>query len=354
MMYVVSGCPRSGTSMMMRIMDSVFGRARMLGSPELRSERFPQRDKTEIEKYIAGKAKASRDRATLAQERAQMMNPNGYYEMQFCVRGVHYSPQNVSILRDLEDAYSPRICKIVSQGLALSDRKYINKVVYMARDPRAVAKSQENLGRGDPMTPEMAPEVDGKKVLIRSVDMFNAVTVAAARWIVANPSVPVHVVNYDELLDDPAKVLAEVQAFIGEGDFSQAHTMIDTTLRRSAPEDIPGEDAAFAMGLFGMLKASDFAGIVAAQDARLADLRENPPPPTEWYCTRLKQKISVEVCKLCHKPGNATAKNLMKNAEKRRTGWRNEPCAYECGIDGTPGISVAESIAKNHWRAFTE
>jgi len=347
-MFVISGCPRSGTSLMMRVMEKAFGPDRILGAREPQQENHKP-ELSEIQKYLfekSGRAEQIRKR----EERAKAMNPNGYYEMAFCVQGVYYRPQFEDLLTEILDADKPKICKIVSQGLAQSEPRYIDKIVYMARDPRAVAKSQENLGRDNPMNPEDAPERDGEKVLIRSVEMFNQVTIAAARWLNRHPGIPVHVVNYDKLIDDPHTVLGGVAAFLGDGDFSEAANLIDPSLKRSKPEPVEGDE--FALQLFDRLKTGDFAGVEEAVNQEAERRKANPPKPTQWFCPRLGQQVAEAMCQLC-KTHIQTTTNLRANAERKEIKWQEEPCPYECGIQGDGGLTVAESVARNHWSALS-
>jgi len=346
--YLVCGCPRSGTSLMMGIMEVALGEDRILKAEDHPSERTPPK-RTEIEEYLFEKSGGA-ERLRKRQDRAKRMNPGGYREMEFCVRGINYSLRNESLLNEILTATEPKVCKVVSQGLVRSDPRYVTKIVYMVRDPRAVAKSQENLGRDNPMNPEDAPERDGEKVLIRSVEMFNQVTVMAARWINRHPGIPVHVVNYDKLIDDPHTVLGGIAAFLGDGDFSEAAKLIDPSLKRSKPEPVEGDG--FALQLFDRLKAGDFAGIEEAANSEVERRKANPPKPTRWHCPRLGQQVAEAMCQLC-KTHVQTTTNLRANAERKKIKWQEEPCPYECGIQGAEGLTVAESIASNHWSALS-
>jgi hypothetical protein len=345
--------------MMMRIMRSAFGEERILGEEfpnETRQKVEAQRQEalsklTEIQRYLLEKMRVKPKESSMT-NRVLDMNPNGYFEMAFTVRGAAFSPATARLLERVEKEEKPSICKIVSQGLAKSDPRYIDKVVFMVRDPRAVAKSQERLGRQNPMDPERAPQRNGKPILIRSVGMYNQVTVAAARWIVNHPDIPVHVVNYDALLDNPLPVIASIAEFLGEGDFSRAHELIDTSLRRSEPEAVDeGEDALFAMALHGHLLVGRFDRVLETAKARAEYLRANPPAPKQWHCPRLKQTVVENICRLC-RSHELTTRNLRETAKKKKIKWEGEPCPYECGIMGDAGITVAESIAQNHWLAL--
>ncbi len=308
-MIIVSGCPRSGTSMMMRIMEKVFGEDRILGNKNV--------DRLE---------KANEQTA----KRIKKMNPNGYYEMEFCVQGIKYLPKYEELLSKPSD----KVVKVVSQGLAMSDPRHIDKIVFMARNPFAVAKSQENLSRGDLMNPEDAPIRDGKRVLVRSVEMYNRVTIAAARWILDHPAIPVHIVNYDELLDNPGPALDAIGVFLG-ADMSPAVDMIDTTLRRSKPVKEEGFSWTFAGCLHPHLLSGDWQAIIDEIS------KHERPKPEEWICRRLDKKVCRNQCELCMSHSQ-TRNNFRKSA----TGdWRKEPCAYEM----MNGVSREQSIANNHW-----
>ena len=74
------------------------------------------------------------------------MNPNGFWECRYSVQGIKWHMDMPKI--------DKQICKIVSQGLINSNPNYIGKIIYMLRDPRQVAKSQERLKRFFWMTHE--------------------------------------------------------------------------------------------------------------------------------------------------------------------------------------------------------
>lgn len=337
-MYVVSGCPRSGTSMMMSILKDVFGDERILGLERPRESKFLHLN--EIQQYIINKKNNKFIRS-------KEMNPNGYHEMEFTVQGIYYRRKYKELFKEIETGAAPKkICKVVSQGLAKSDPKYISKIIYMVRNPYAVAKSQERLARNNPMDEGIAPEINGEKVLIRSVDMFNAVTVMAANWIKENPQIPIHIVNYDELLNNPVMELSKIQEFLGEGDFSTASVLIDKSLRRSDPENLYVEDGNYAMALYNCLLNGDWDAIVEAEITRIEDIKINPPVPKYVFCTRLNKQISTDSCKLC-KTHEQTTRNLINQATMKKIEWNNEPCIYDCIVNK---MSIEESINNNHWR----
>ena len=359
-MIVVSGCPRSGTSMMMRIMSAALGEDRILGNEKeknVKREKIEERRKSQVDKltgikkYLFNRRRNDDSRTVDQVERAKDMNPNGYYEMEFCCNGIKYSPKRESILED-DKVCKPTeqmVVKVVSQGLASSDPTHVSKIVFMSRNPRSVAKSQERLGRQNPMSPEQAPEVAGSKVLIRSVEMYVNVTAGAARWINDHLEILVLIVDYDRMISDAATVLGEVKDFLGEGDFESAVSMIDPSLKRSEPADDVGDDWDLADGIYGMVNNENWMSIIDAVKAESA----KPKHPSQWKCMRLRSVVTKEICELC-KTHQQTTGNLIANAERKRIKWEQEPCVYECGIAGPAEKTVEESIAGNHWSVLLQ
>ncbi len=368
-MIVLSGIPRGGTSVGMQIMAAALGADRILGEAnplEKRQEaQAKQREKfrarlNDCQRYANDRQensgdKEGRDKAA----RARKLNPKGFYEMAFCVAGIRYIPKWAEELgRDFEaqlgGAFAEKVVKVVAQGLATSDPAHVSKVVYMVRNPRAVAVSQEKLLRGDMFDESTAPKVDGKKSLVRSVAMFNRATVAAARWIVKNEK-PALLVHYDDLIDAPARPLSALQEFIGEGDFLvEGAGAIRKDLRRSEPATDTGPAWDFADDIFERLQVGDFAGIVALADALAEEMKTAPFIPKKWHCFRVDGQVNETICGLCHDGGQTpTALNFIHNATKRGIDWENEPCLFECGINSeTDQLSIEDSIAGNHWLAL--
>jgi hypothetical protein len=135
---------------MMDCLRLTFGDDRIMGS------KFPQEDRISVglekhEEETQDEFEARnyiRDivapHATKDFEVSKDMNPNGFWECRYSVRGIKWHMN----MPDLEG----KVCKIVSQGLINSNPEYIDKIVYMLRDPRQVAKSQERLKRFPFMT----------------------------------------------------------------------------------------------------------------------------------------------------------------------------------------------------------
>jgi len=200
-MIVISGVARSGTSVMTNIMLELLGEDRLIGSKFMGNDvkkepmQGPMKEPLPIHKYLRQKKKETRQEKARkklqipnkAQERREQrkkkfesmkdMNPNGFYECPFTVQGLYWRPQVHGLFAKIEAMEKEPFCKIVSNGLLKSDPTRISKIVYMLRDPREVAKSQEKLTR-----PKTLPMPDGEKY--HSPDFFITATVQFCRWAV--------------------------------------------------------------------------------------------------------------------------------------------------------------------------
>ena len=114
-MIIVSGCPRSGTSLMMDILRDVFGNKRILG------QKFPQEFEPEkkhpfeneaqynVRQYIFKKLGYDKQH----QETIKMMkdmNPNGFWEMPYTTKGVRYRFGDIERLESLLKEEKKSIC----------------------------------------------------------------------------------------------------------------------------------------------------------------------------------------------------------------------------------------------------
>lgn len=338
-MIVVSGCPRSGTSLMMDCLRLALGEDRLIG------HKFPQehglnesRKQFEDETYDHYEARMYSLQRVLALtnkerdiERSKDLNPNGFWECRYTVQGIKW---HLGI--DVKDS---DVCKIVSQGLYRSNPQYINKIIYMARNPRQVAKSQERLRRMP-----FIPAEEEESLHIHTPEMFIGVTSQAAVWIDDNKDIPLLLVNFDDLIAYPDESLARVRDFLGEGDFSTHQ--INPKLKRSDPEDIPHHLWEYADHVYELLKEEKWEDIIKyCIDNSEEIAKEN----RSVFCTRLNRRMVYNECVACK--GSAFArKNFRKQAESSGIGWKNEPCIFECVASlEEPHISMRESIDNNFW-----
>jgi len=339
-----SGCPRSGTSMDMILNGTALGWDRIVG------EKWPQKKRIDRlcnqQENESDAAWAIRDRELERSgrrkkiidefEKTKDLNPNGFWECRYTVGGLRWAPP---LDEEIEKMVTPpaSVVKIVSQGLAASDPDYIDRVVFMLRKPRDVARSQERL-RGQWGPVGEAPKRDGEAVLINSARMFVAVTVAAAKWL-DDTGVPFHIVEFDRLIANPRVELSRVGEFIGEGDWARAASVIDPRLKRSYPRPADGPLWDAAEQIYEAMLARDLSAVADVE------IPERMGAEKEYRCLRLGRPVVENECRLCRE-GGTTTENFIVNAETRKIDWRDEPCAYEVEEDD---VSIDESIAGSHW-----
>lgn len=355
-MYVISGCPRSGTSLMMDLMRVAYGEERLLGT------KFPSQDRIEkaekqrpnesdekyrIRKYVMDRMKEE-SKVEKRFEETKDMNPNGFWEMLYTVQGCHYRFGDLDRLDKLLKEEKKSFCKIVSQGLANSDPKYVDKVIFMIRHPRAVAKSQERLRRPGPMGAVAQAQIDGENIKIHTPEMFIDVTGMASKWIIRNPEIPIYHVLYDELLEKPEEILDGIQEFIGEkGNISEASKQINKKLRRSMPEEVDNplwEDAEFVYEKFLEREYEEIVKYLSKPDIVFNRMKER------FTCLRSRIPVNHVICSVCRNKKSTYIDNQKKILEKYNIDWRNEPCIFECGYNyGFKQLTVEESIKHNFW-----
>ena len=360
-MIIVSGCPRSGTSLMMDLMRTALGDERILG------EKFPQENKINPEQqenesdamYALRQYSWEKNKDEILKdlEESKDMNPNGFWEMLYTVQGIHYRLQDHKRLQKLIEEPKDKlsVCKIVSQGLAASDPRYIDKIVYMIRHPRAVAKSQERLKRPDwpKWTDDKGRKHDlSKEIKVHTPEMYIQVTAVAAQWLIANPDIPVHFVNFDNLIENPVDTLKGINDFLGEGDFKKASKQIEPKLRRSKWEDIQNPLWEDAEKIYELFTKQDFNGIL--------EYMRNPKRKTHtekrrYHCYRTGRVVAVQECRNCYK-NPVVRDNFRKTAENNKVDWQNEPCVFECGMDPSRDeyVSIEDSIKNNNWEHIEE
>jgi hypothetical protein len=298
-MIIISGCPRSGTSLMMDILRTCLGDDRII------AEKFPKENKVEFsdEAREYAKSKLNQDYKDL--------NPNGFYEMGWSVRGVQYTPEFSDLFEKIENADKPYFCKVVSQGLYKTAPVFVDKVIYMLRAPSEVATSQQRLNRDGTM-------MEG--IPVHSVTMFNRVTYMAAKWFVANQSVPVEIVRHEQLLAAPDSAIEKISYFIGEP-LTEGKAVVDQKLYRSRDKKIPLDDSNLAEKIYKFACEKKWQEIVD-----LFEIREPVDKPVN--CTRIMRECPKALCDICMKERD-TVKNLMKTAARQGIDWSKEPCLRE-------------------------
>lgn len=336
---------------MMELMRKTFGEDRIVGSKfpqEARTVTKREGDSDEIFSFRKYTEKLVNPDAEIKLEKSKDMNPNGFWECPFTVGGAYYRPGVSDLLRKIEAEDVPSICKIVSQGLRSTDPRYVTKVIYMLREPTAVAKSQERLRR------ELMYKTDDGETrnLWDSIDkisprMFIEVSLMAAAWIKNHPDVPIHFVEYSKLMSDPKDTLLDVQNFLGAGDFTEAISAISPNLNRSSKVTVVHPLLPEAESVYESFAAKDWDSLVEFS----ADRKKLVHRQTwQWACVRSGSVAQEGICKVCTADANFRA-SLKKIAIKNAIDWKTMPCAYECAfdVDRDKYLSVEDSIKNNHW-----
>ena len=364
-MIVVSGCPRSGTSLTMDLLRTVLGEQRLLGKKFPQEHRIMQelsaRPNESLIEFENRKWLFEYNNEDWRKDLAESkdMNPNGFWECFCSVQGIQFDYQNAALLKSIIKAKKentpPRIVKIVSQGLLQSDPQYLSKIVYLIRHPRAVAKSQERLKQNTPrhLPKHIQKTIKDNQEVKHSPEMYINVTIAAARFFLENPEIPTHFVEYASLIESPKETMEGIKTFIDEeGDWDAAIERINPKLRRSYPKEVDHTLWAAADTIYDLSLKQDWQGILdyaARADTVLREVDDHKKNKKEQVhkCPRLDREVVASECKLCKKDPVVVA-NFKKAANEMNIHWGELPCFYDCYIQKDP-ISVEESIEKNHW-----
>jgi hypothetical protein len=169
---IVSGLPRSGTSMMMKILE-------------------------------AGGLEVFTDNLRVADED----NPKGYYEL-----------EQVKALKDGDDSWlkdAPgKVVKVISSLLEYLPSAYKYKIVFMRREIIEILASQRQMliRRGE------HSESDDHKM----AEMFQEHLKRVRVWLANQPNMETLYVDYNALMEDPAPEIKTVAEFLGLTDHLDA------------------------------------------------------------------------------------------------------------------------------------
>lgn len=181
---VVSGLPRSGTSMMMKMLEA--------GGKTILTDSLREADAN---------------------------NPKGYYEF-----------ERVKQMKDGDLAWLPdavgKVVKIVTGLIAYLPPDYHYKVIFMQRDLNEVLSSQKKmlgrLGKGDDNIPDDT-----------LAQTYEDHIKQAKAWLVRQGNIEVLYVNYNTMVVDPTESLQKVNSFLGGGmDVQRMASVVDSDLYR--------------------------------------------------------------------------------------------------------------------------
>jgi hypothetical protein len=188
---VVSGLPRSGTSMMMKMLDA--------GGLE------PMTDEL---------------------RKADVDNPKGYYEFE---RVKKLRAGDVGWL----DEARGKVVKVISALLEYLPAAYEYRVIFVQRNMQEVLASQKKMlvNRGEDAT------ASDDEAMAR---MFESHLQKVDRWLEEQPGFSVLYVDYNQLLEDPAPWAEKISGFLGGAlDVERMTGVVDPSLYRNR-RDAPG------------------------------------------------------------------------------------------------------------------
>ena len=180
---IVSGLPRSGTSLMMQILE-------VGGLPILKDDL----------------------------READADNPKGYYEFE----RVKQVAQDQAWLQDARG----KAVKMVSALLLDLPDTYTYRVIFMRRKMKEILASQKTmLERSGKPTDAIGDD--------KMAALFRKHLSQVAKWISEQPQVQVLYVSYNELMADPIQEIERISRFLGnELDAKKMASVIDRTLYR--------------------------------------------------------------------------------------------------------------------------
>jgi hypothetical protein len=171
---IVSGLPRSGTSMMMRMLAQ--------GGIPVLTDQF---------------------------RRADDDNPKGYFELEV-VRQLKEG--NTQWLNEANG----KVVKVISALLEYLPETYQYKIIFMERDPRETLASQKKMLDHRGQTPLLTDE--------QMEQQFHAHLTAMKPWLVRQPNMDVLYVNYNALMAEPEPFFDRISEFL-DLPLNQAHML---------------------------------------------------------------------------------------------------------------------------------
>lgn len=182
---VVSGLPRSGTSMMMKMLE-------------------------------AGGLKIITDNIRKADED----NPKGYYELE----AVKQLDKNDD--KDWLANAQGKVVKVISQLLKELPANYTYKVLFMRRSMEEILASQKQMlvRRGEP-TDRISDEELAK--------LFEKHLIQIESWLKQQPNFDVLYLHYNDILKNPTQYTPKINSFLGDSlDVNKMNGVVDKSLYR--------------------------------------------------------------------------------------------------------------------------
>jgi broad-specificity NMP kinase len=184
---VVSGLPRSGTSMMMKMLEA--------GGMEVLTDKIRTPDED---------------------------NPKGYYEFE----RVKKLPEDQAWLQEAKG----RVVKIISRLLLHLPPQYAYKVIFMRREMGEILASQNQMlmRRGKPVG-----TISDEKM----AELFQKHLREVEAWMEKQPTMDVIYVSYNEVLENPVQHIEQINQFLGASlDVNKMVAVVDKALHRQRQE----------------------------------------------------------------------------------------------------------------------
>ena len=234
--------------------------------------------------------------------------PFGYWDNIFTNNGIYYKVQTYDLLQKISSLpfNENLISKMSYDGVVKSDPKYIYKIILIIRYPHN-KKEREFLEK----------------------------TISLCKWLLLNPEVDTHIIDYDNLSLDATKL--RINTVLGKEHIKDIEGVIPK---------YPAEPENTIRKICDLMLVKD---IESARDLALKELSERNRGSRTWKCLRTGKNTNEEQCKTCM-GSKEFREALKKRAINKQVDWMHQPCLFECGksLDLEP-ITFETSIKNNFW-----
>lgn len=212
-MVVVTGMPRTGTSLVMQTLE-------ILGVP-IAGEKFPEKPK-EFDEIFTPEQLAD------ILEGGKKANPKGFYELRETVEGVTDPTE-----------FKGKAIKIILPAIFHS-KIADAKIIWCIRDPRNAMESRKNLARLE------NGAIFLKRPLLNIYDFMNAL-LNKKNYII---------IDFDEMVSDPITNIQKIADLVGCGSdkIEAASKNVEPSLRRSKKMDLGEGDGELYVGAYELIR----------------------------------------------------------------------------------------------------
>jgi hypothetical protein len=340
-MLVVSGEPRSGTSLMMKTIEA-------LGIPvsgeQFMGEAMAAGDMERVPEEKRAEARANLEKRV---DRMKELNPGGFYEMAGIV---------MQGIREINERVDGKAIKIITPGImdrvAPNGRstgtpmEIIDKIIFCLRDPRNVSLSQTNL---DSMVEVAGLGQDWErfKNMLSPMRYMGSMGQFAAWYTGQSDEVKAKFlfVDYDAYIDDPQATVDAVVAHAESGSTAEqiaaAVGNVDESLRRSTeftgwPENqqIEGD---LSVQIYQAFKAQDAAAIAAGAAGAQENMQQKALEASRWTDEETWVDTAAGLYRSMMTDENSVKTNLIASlGQKREAGLIPDVCQYYSRDEANP------------------